>query len=191
MSDKQPVSYEELKRILECLLFVAAEPVTCKQMAEITGYANSAIKIAVSELKDEYSGKGFELKQIAGGWQFMTKPEYSGYIEKLYRPKFQQLSAAAMETLAIIAYKQPITKAEISDIRQVAADSVVANLLDKKLIKEVGRVDIPGRPILYGTTDDFLRFFGINSIQDLPALPENGSEQQGSDQSVTESIINK
>ena len=160
-------------------------------MAEITGYANSAIKIAVSELKDEYSGKGFELKQIAGGWQFMTKPDYSGYIEKLYRPKFQQLSAAAMETLAIIAYKQPITKAEISDIRQVAADSVVANLLDKKLIKEVGRVDIPGRPILYGTTDDFLRFFGINSIQDLPALPENGSEQQGSAQAVTESIINK
>lgn len=191
MSDKQPVSYEKLKRILECLLFVAAEPITCKQMAEITGYANSAIKIAVSELKDEYSGKGFELKQIAGGWQFMTKPEYSGYIEKLYRPKFQQLSAAAMETLAIIAYKQPITKAEISDIRQVAADSVVANLLDKKLIKEVGRVDIPGRPILYGTTDDFLRFFGINSIQDLPALPENGSEQQGSAQAVTESIINK
>ena len=191
MSDKQPVSYEKLKRILECLLFVAAEPITCKQMAEITGYANSAIKIAVSELKDEYSGKGFELKQIAGGWQFMTKPEYSGYIEKLYRPKFQQLSAAAMETLAIIAYKQPITKAEISDIRQVAADSVVANLLDKKLIKEVGRVDIPGRPILYGTTDDFLRFFGINSIQDLPDLPENGSEQQGSDQAVTESIINK
>lgn len=191
MSDKQPVSYEKLKRILECLLFVAAEPITCKQMAEITGYANSAIKIAVSELKDEYSGKGFELKQIAGGWQFMTKPDYSGYIEKLYRPKFQQLSAAAMETLAIIAYKQPITKAEISDIRQVAADSVVANLLDKKLIKEVGRVDIPGRPILYGTTDDFLRFFGINSIQDLPALPENGSEQQGSAQAVTESIINK
>lgn len=160
-----------LKNVVECLLFVASEPLTLKQLAEISGAEKAEIKGCLSLLAEEYQNRGFTLRQIAGGWQFMTKAEYSPFIEKLYRPKFHHLSNAAMETLAIIAYKQPVTRAEISEIRQVDADSVVATLLDKKLIKEVGRLEVPGHPILYGTSDDFLSFFGINSIKDLPELP--------------------
>ena len=121
----------------------------------------------------EYLERGFHLRAIAGGWQFMTDEDYAPVIERLYRPKFHQLSLPAMETLAIIAYRQPITRAEISEIRQVDADSVISTLLDKRLICEVGRLDIPGRPILYGTSEQFLNFFGINSLNDLPPLEVN------------------
>ena len=103
----------------------------------------------------------------------MTDEDYAPVIERLNRPKFHQLSLPAMETLAIIAYRQPITRAEISEIRQVDADSVISTLLDKRLICEVGRLDIPGRPILYGTSEQFLNFFGINSLNDLPPLEVN------------------
>ena len=161
---------EELKNILECLFFVAAEPLKLKQLSEISGYPEEEIKATIELLSNDYKDRGFSLRQIAGGWQFTTDPNYAPLIEKLYRPKFQQLSVAAMETLAIIAYKQPVTRAEISEIRQVAVDSVMYTLMDKNLIKEVGRLDIPGKPILYGTTDQFLSFFGINSLNDLPDL---------------------
>jgi len=167
---------DDLKQILECLLFVASEPLTVKQMAEICGKENKEIKAQLKLLAREYAEHGFELRQIAGGWQFMTRAEYSQYIEKLYRPKFHQLSAAAMETLAIIAYKQPVTRAEISEVRGVDADGVVSTLMDKGLIREVGRMEVPGKPILYGTSSDFLSFFGINSIADLPAMPEPQTE---------------
>ena len=179
MNDEIQLTFnnESLSKALECLLFVASEPLTEKQMAEICGVSRDEVKTALLSLEEAYIEHGFSLKQIAGGWQFMTAQEYAKIIEKLYRPKFHQLSNAAMETLAIIAYKQPITRAQISEIRQVDADSVVANLLDKRLIKEVGRMDIPGHPILYGTSNDFLSFFGINSIHDLPQLPENENEQ--------------
>lgn len=161
----------ELKKILECLFFVASEPLDIKQLVELSGYPCDAVRQAISGLAAEYQDRGFRLKQIAGGWQFFTEAEFSPLIEKLYRPKFQQLSLPAMETLAIIAYRQPITRAEVSEIRQVDADSVIATLLDKKLIREVGRLDLPGRPILYGTSEQFLSFFGINSLADLPELP--------------------
>ncbi len=162
----------QLKNVLECLFFVASEPLSIKQLQEICGADKAQIEQAIAEIAADYQHKGFRLKQIAGGWQFMTEAEFAPVIEKLYRPKFHKLTVQAMETLAIIAYKQPITRAEISEIRQVDADGVVATLLDKKLIKEVGRLDVPGRPILYGTSEQFLSFFGINSLKDLPELPE-------------------
>ena len=160
----------DLKNILECLFFVASEPLQLNQLAEISGFEVADIQGAIEQLQQDYSDRGFKLRQIAGGWQFMTDPEYAPLIEKLYRPKFQQLSIPAMETLAIIAYKQPITRAEISEIRQVSVDGVMYTLMDKKLIKEVGRLDVPGKPILYGTSDEFLSFFGINSLDELPEL---------------------
>jgi len=163
----------ELIKILECLFFVASEPLTLTQLAEICGYPCSEIKAAIESMTELYRNRGFRLRQIAGGWQFMTEAEFAPFIEKLYRPKFQQLSMAAMETLAIIAYKQPVTRAEVSEIRQVDADSVIATLLDKKLIREVGRLEVPGRPILYGTSEQFLSFFGINSLSDLPELAKD------------------
>ncbi len=162
-----------LRNILECLFFVASEPLSIKQLADLSEYSEAEVQQAVQELAADYQDRGFQLRQIAGGWQFMTGENYAPLIERLYRPKFHQLSLPAMETLAIIAYRQPITRAEISEIRQVDADSVIATLLDKRLICEVGRLDVPGRPILYGTSEQFLNFFGINSLEDLPPM-ENG-----------------
>lgn len=160
----------DLKKVLECLFFVASEPLTLRQLQEICGGDAEEVAEAVGQLVEDYEQRGFRLKEIAGGWQFMTEAEYAPVIEKLYRPKFYKLSMQAMETLAIIAYKQPITRAEISEIRQVDADGVISTLLDKKLIREVGRLEMPGKPILYGTSEQFLSFFGINSLKDLPDL---------------------
>ena len=162
-----------LKRILECLLFVASEPLTEARLADISGYDIKTVRIVLAEMAEIYQNHGFQLRQVAGGWQFSTDLGFAPLVEKLYRPKLQQLSQAAMETLAIIAYRQPITRAEIAAIRQVEVDGIVSSLLDKKLVKDVGRRLGPGRAILYGTTEEFLRFFGLNSLEDLPK-PEDG-----------------
>jgi len=163
---------EESKRILECLLFVASEPLSEKRLMEISGVEPRQLRMLLDELTQEYAGRGFTLRRLAGGWQFATQADHAPYIEKLYRPKMQQLSRAAMETLAIIAYKQPVTRAEVASIRQVEVDGIISNLLDKRLIREVGRRVGPGRALLYGTTDEFLSFFGLNSLDDLPAPVE-------------------
>ena len=173
--------HDDLRRVLECLLFVASDPLSEKRLAEISGAEPRQVRLLLQELEQEYINSGFQLRQIAWGWQFTTQAVYAPYIEKLYRPKIQQLSRAAMETLAIIAYRQPITRAEVSSIRGVEADGVISTLLDKRLVKDVGRRLGPGRPLLYGTTDEFLAFFGINSLEDLPpagsVAPEDRAEQ--------------
>ena len=163
-------SHQREKNLLEALLFVAYEPMPAKKLADIMGVDLSLVKELILELVQEYQCKGFQLKGIAGGWQFLTNEDFAPYIEKLYNPRNQQLSKAALETLAIIAYRQPITRLEIENIRQVKVDAVVNKLLDKSLVKEVGRREGPGRPILYGTTKEFLSFFGIVSLKDLPPL---------------------
>jgi len=159
-----------LKPVLECLFFVSNEPLFPEKLMQICQTDEMTLQAAISQLKEEYQGKGFHLLPVAGGWQFYTDPGYAAYVEKLYRPKMQQLSRAALETLAIIAYKQPITRGEIENIRQVNIDGVVNTLLEKSLICDVGRRNTPGRPVLYGTTQDFLRFFGLNSLQELPSM---------------------
>lgn len=169
----------ELKRSLECLLFVACEPLHINKMAELTASVKADVKIALIELAAEYSDRGFLLRNLAGGWQFTTNARYADIVEKLYRPKLQQLSAAAMETLAIIAYKQPITRAEVSAIRQIESDGLIAKLLEKRLIKEVGRRAGAGRAVLYGTTDEFLSFFGLESLDNLPELIVDSNESEG------------
>ncbi|MCL1974897.1 MAG: SMC-Scp complex subunit ScpB [Firmicutes bacterium] len=165
---KELKEHDELKRILECLLFVANEPLSEKRLAEISESELLQVRSLLLELMQDYSEHGFQLRKLAGGWQFSTKSAYAMFIEKLYRPKIQQLSRAAMETLAIIAYKQPITRAEVAAIRGVEVDGVISTLLDKSLIQDVGRRLGPGRALLYGTTDGFLAFFGLNSLEELP-----------------------
>lgn len=182
----QDLSGLKLKNILECLFFVASEPLSVKQLAVICECREQELTETIQELAQEYADRGFCLRQIAGGWQFMTEAQYAPIIERLYRPKFHQLSLPAMETLAIIAYRQPITRAEISEIRQVDADSVISTLLDKRLICEVGRLDIPGRPILYGTSEQFLSFFGINSLNDLPPLEDQEAPIQQQEEPTPE-----
>ncbi len=168
----------QLKKILECLLFVACEPLTIKQLREICDVDSEQLRTSLAELAEDYRQRGIQLRQVAGGWQFFSDSEYAAYIEKLYKPKVQQLSNAAMETLAIIAYKQPITRAEVSAIRHVESDGVITTLLEKHLIKETGRRSGIGRAILYGTTAQFLTFFGINSLADLPKIDPQELEQQ-------------
>jgi len=161
---------EEIKRAIECLLFVSAEPLSLDRLTELTGAEKETVYAILLEIQQYHLGRGFELVEIAGGWQFCTRPEFSGYIEKLYRPKMNLLSKAALETLAIVAYKQPVTRAEIEQIRGVKTDSVMGSLLEKGLIQDVGRKNGPGRPILYGTTGEFLRFFGLKDLDELPEL---------------------
>ncbi len=174
--------WRELKRQLECLLFVACEPLSLAQLKEITGRETALIRRVVAELSQEFAGRGFVLRQIAGGYQFFSAADLNPYVERLYRPKMQQLSRAGLETLAIIAYKQPLTRLDMENIRQVKVDGVVNTLLEKGLIQEVGRREGPGRPILYGTTAEFLSFFGLNSLKELPELasflPEEGREPE-------------
>jgi len=162
----------ELKRILECLLFVSGEPLTPDKLAKLSGCEKARAEPLLRELEQDYRGRGVVLRRIAGGWQFSSAPQYAEYIERLCRPRLQQISKASLETLAIIAYRQPITRQEIETIRQVNVDGVVATLLEKSLIREVGRREGAGRPILYGTTGEFLSFFGLNSLAQLPPWAE-------------------
>lgn len=161
---------DETKAILECLLFVSKEPLSVKTLAQIVELPESDIKVMMDELAQEYSnGRGINIQIVANGYQFSTRPEFAAYIEKLYKPQNTYgLSKAALETLAIIAYKQPITRAEVEAIRGVKVDSSIGTLVDKNLVKEVGRKEGPGRPILFGTTPSFLKYFGLGELSELP-----------------------
>lgn len=158
------------KRILEAILFVSREPLDAEKAAEILDTDKRKAADLLEELKKEYaeSGLAFELKKLAGGYVFLTREEYFPYIEKHLRPKFSSLSKAALETLAIIAYKQPVVRSQIEKIRGVNVDSLIMKLEEKQLIEEKGRLEAPGRPILYGTTVKFLQYFGLEDISELP-----------------------
>lgn len=170
---------QETKEILEALLLCSAEPLTLSALMEITGYESGQILEALSQLQQDYvqQGRGFEICEIAGGWMFATFSKHAPYIEKLVKPRLSTLSQASLEVLSIIAYRQPITRAEMEEIRGVSCDSSVNTLLERNLIRESGRKDAPGRPILFSTTTDFLKYFGLTSLQDLPALETLQTEE--------------
>ena len=165
---------EEMLAAVECILFVADEPLALERIAEIIEFSPEDAKTLLDKLTQQYleQKRGIQVVELAGGYQISTRPDLSVYIERLYKPHFQGLSHAALETLAIIAYKQPVTRGEIEIIRGVQADRAVTTLLEKSLIKEVGRKDGPGRPMLFGTTDQFLIHFGLKGLEDLPAPEE-------------------
>jgi segregation and condensation protein B len=139
-------------------------------MATIIGVKPKEVKEQVEELITEYDQRqsGIRIIRAAGGYLFAVSPEMSEHVCQLYKPKYNSLSNAAVETLAVIAYRQPVTRAEIEKIRGVNADKIVSSLHEKGLIKELGKKEAPGRPILYGTTREFLMYFGINSLEELP-----------------------
>ncbi|HYF80130.1 MAG TPA: SMC-Scp complex subunit ScpB [Symbiobacteriaceae bacterium] len=168
------------KAILEAILLASPEPLSVKRIAEVIGLDEKDARILVDDLKKEYSqpGRGLLLQELAGGYVLTTRPEYGEYVEKLLAPKGKGLSHAALETLAIVAYRQPITKAEIEGVRGVKVDRSIETLLERGLIREVGRKDGPGRPILYGTTKDFLTYFGLKDLSDLPPLTVDTSDAQ-------------
>ncbi len=178
-----------LKFIIESLLFVADEPVSIQQLKALIETEDTvAIRKAVEELAQEYDhrGGGFELRHIAGGYQFRTRSEYSEWVKKFLKPSPAKLSRAALETLAIIAYKQPIIRADVEHIRGVDCGGVLRMLLEKKLIRVLGRKDIPGRPMIYGTTRQFLEVFNLKDLRDLPSPKE--IESLGTDEAEKYSL---
>jgi segregation and condensation protein B len=165
-----------LKRITEALIFASDEPLSIKQICDcISNISPEEVKDVIALLSQEYSdaGRVFFLKRVGGGFQFATKPEYYKWIKHLYEGRMQsRLTRASLEALAIIAFKQPVTKVEVSMIRGVNSDGVIKNLLMRRLITMMGRATSPGRPLLYGTSPEFLRYFGLNSLEDLPKPKE-------------------
>lgn len=166
------------KAILEAILLASPDPLTLKRIAEVMGLDERDASILVEDLRKEYQqpGRGLYLQELAGGWVLTTRPEYAEWVEKLLQPKGKGLSHAALETLAIIAYRQPVTRAEIEGVRGVKADRALETLMERKLVREVGRKEGPGRPMLYGTTREFLQYFGLKEISDLPPLSVDTSE---------------
>lgn len=171
----------ELKAIIEALIFASPEPVTLKGLAKLLEGENAeAIAAAIDALKSDYERPGgLQFVEVAGGFQIVTRPELHEWVRRLFHEHTtKKLSVSALETLAVIAYKQPITAPEITEIRGVNAAGVVSTLMERKLIKIVGRKQVVGRPFLYGTTRDFLERFGLNDLSDLPKV-EDMSELLG------------
>ena len=179
MTGEQPIT---LKQIIEALLFATDEPLSVRQMIDIFGEFEAGalpqrrineqtILEAIEQLNKEYgeTGRSMHVVKVAGGFQFATLPLYAAWLGKMMKERSKRkLSVSALESLAVIAYKQPVTKPEIESIRGVNADYVIHSLLERNMITIVGRAATPGRPLLYGTTKDFLKHFGLNDLSDLP-----------------------
>ncbi len=166
---------ESVSRIVESLIFSSEKPLSLVRIKEVLeDVEHNIITDAIEVLKQSYEHekRSYVLEEVAGGYQFSTKPEYASFISKLYKKHQDKIRGSGLETLAIIVYKQPITKAEIEAIRGVNTDSVLKTLTEKELIKIKGRKEGPGRPLLYGTTDFFLRRFGLKDLKSLPPLRE-------------------
>ncbi|RMG03531.1 MAG: SMC-Scp complex subunit ScpB [Acidobacteria bacterium] len=166
---------DELKSICEALIFVADEPISAQTISQITGESPQVVSAAIEQLANEYRerGSGLQIRQIAGGWEMTTRPEYHEYIRTFLKTKpSAKLSVAALETLAVIAYKQPVTVAEILEIRGVQSASAIKTLLEKKLIVAKGRKDTVGKPMTYGTSKEFLIQFGLKDLSELPSIDD-------------------
>ncbi|MFC1511707.1 SMC-Scp complex subunit ScpB [Candidatus Latescibacterota bacterium] len=174
------------KRILEAVLFASDIPVEMKRLREIIdSVANEGELLGIIDiLNDEYEreGRPFRVVEVAGGFQYETLPRFGPYIEKLYRTRVRpKLSRASLETLAIVAYKQPISKAEVGALRGVDSEAPLNTLQNRGLIEVTGRAETVGKPLLYGTTVEFLRYFGLNDIKDLPGADELASMFDGTE----------
>lgn len=187
------MDYKSLKSIIEGLLFLSGdEGLSIRQIAEITEQRHELITRAVEELKEEYVSqtRGLQVVLIAGNYRLATLPEHAPYFERLaYSPSRSTLSQAALETLAIVAYRQPITRVEIEEIRGVKSERAIHTLNNKDLIHEVGRAEAVGRPILYGTTKTFLESFGLATLKELPEPSNLDSQDQLEEE--TQLLFNK
>jgi segregation and condensation protein B len=175
IEEKQPRSISEIVSIIEALVFVADEPITVKTLSDVLEEDRETVEAAVEELKQEYEERmsGLQLREIAGGWQISTRTEYHEEIRRFLKTRpSAKLSLAALETLAVIAYKQPVTVPEILEIRGVQSASAIKTLLDKKLITPKGRKETVGRPMMYGTSKDFLLQFGLKDLSELPSIED-------------------
>ena len=165
----------ERRGVIEALIFVSEEPLSAKIIADVLREDRAAVEEALAELAKEFNGRngGLQLREVAGGWQFATRPEYHEHVRAYLKSRpSAKLSIASLETLAVIAYKQPVTVPEILEIRGVQSPSSVKTLLDKKLIVAKGRKDTVGRPMMYGTSKEFLMQFGLKDLGELPSMED-------------------
>lgn len=181
----------DLAAALEALLFVSSEPVSLETLAEVLEVSEAMVAAAGERLAQRYrpQSSGVELRRLAGGLQLCTVPTYAGLVNRMLNPKKPALSHAALETLAVIAYRQPATRAEVEQIRGVNCERSLHTLLERGLIVDAGRRSGPGRPILYGTSPKFLAHFGLESLEELPAtelgkIPPQSTEQQSREDEV-------
>ena len=165
-------SAESLKNVLESLIFVSNRPVTAKRLARAARSSIAEVQPLLDELVADYQHRGVHLYFVAGGYQFRSARESADFVKLLVAPKPIRLSRAQLETLAIVAYRQPLTRPEVDDVRGVDSGSSLKMLTDRGLVKILGRKDEPGRPLVYGTTPGFLEFFGLSGLKDLPTLQE-------------------
>jgi len=179
---------ERLKQIIESVLFASAAPVSLRRLVQILdGPSGKEVVAAVQALMQEYAPgqRGIQLREVAGGYQFRTARENAAWVRAAFREKPARLGRAALETLAIVAYKQPVTRAEIEAVRGVDVDGVLSTLLARRLIKITGRKEAVGRPLLYGTTAEFLEVFGFRDLNELPSLKELGLAPDAEDEAVS------
>jgi len=167
----------ELKKIIEALIFSSDQPLPEYLVSNMLGKAagDADIEALIKDIAKDYEDRQgpVELRFVAGGWQFATKKEYGAWVRKLYKDKTTlKLSNSALETLAVVAYKQPITRSEAEEIRGVEVSGVLETLLERKLVRIVGRKETVGRPLLYGTTQEFLKHFGLTHLSELPSIEE-------------------
>ncbi len=182
---------DDIKYIIESLLFISETPLTYDKLKNVFSEIDPGkIRSALTELVSDYENRngGFYLSRVAGGYQFRTKPEYSEWINRLIKPSPSRLSKAAMETLAIIAYKQPVIRNDIEHIRGVDSGGILRMLLERKLIRVLGRKEIPGRPLIYATSKIFLEVFGLNKLNDLPTPKEIESAKAPAPEDTTQTL---
>ncbi len=181
MQDLEPLSTTSPKGALEALLLVSSDPVSASALAQALGIAPGEAASLLAELQVEYeeANRGFQLREVAGGWRLFTHPAYHDQVEAFVLSwDTQKLSQAALETLAVIAYHQPVTRETVKGIRGVNSDGVISSLVDKGLVREMGRDPQRGQAILYGTTSAFLEKFGLRSTKDLPDLEQFAPDEQ-------------
>lgn len=173
---------KEIQAIVESVLFAAGDAVELDKLADIVDVDKRSLREIIKKMMDEYNfdRRGIHIIQLEDSYQMCTRGEYHDYVAMLAEPRRKQsLSNAAIEVLAIVAYKQPVTRSTIENIRGVNCDYVVNRLIERGLIEEVGRLDAPGRPLLFGTTTEFLRCFGISTLVDLPSYDSLGKSEEG------------
>lgn len=181
MQDLETLESGSLKGALEAMLLVSSDPVSASSLASVLGIAPGEAASLLAELKVEYeeAERGFQLREVAGGWRLFTHPAYHDQVEALVLSwDTQKLSQAALETLAVIAYHQPVTRETVKGIRGVNSDGVISSLVDKGLVREMGRDPQRGQAIIYGTTTAFLEKFGLRSTKDLPDLEQFAPDEQ-------------
>ncbi len=184
---------DDLKRILEAALLAAEEPLALKQLSRMfeQELSTDMLRRALEEIRQAWEGKGVELAQVADGWRFQTTPEVQSYLVRLRNERPPRYSRAVMETLAIIAYRQPVTRGDIEDIRGVSVNAQIIKTLEARgWIETIGHRDVPGRPALYATTSHFLSDLSLRSLQELPALQDLGSVIDSGDSAPFEATLN-